>query len=155
MSLDGSHGGLHGLVDALAHHHGVCTGGQVLQALPGDGLCQQGGGGGAVTGNIVGLGGDLPDQLSAHVLKGILQLHFLGDGHAVVGDQGSAVLLAQNHIAALGSQGNLNGIGQLVNAGLQLLASFLAVNNHLCHDKILLNNQSVTTARMSSCFTNL
>ena len=134
IGLDGLNGSGNGLVDALAHDHGVGAGGQVLQALPGDGLCQQGGGGGAVTGHIIGLGGDLPDELCAHVLEGVLQLHFLGNGHAVVGDEGRAVLLAQNHVAALGSQGNLNGIGQLVNAGLQLLAGFFAVNNHLGHD---------------------
>lgn len=51
-------------------------------------------------------------------------------------DEGRAVLLAQNHIAALGSQSNFNGIGQLVNAGLQLLAGFFAVNNHLGHDNL-------------------
>jgi hypothetical protein len=136
VGLDGLNGNGNSLVDALTHDHGVRAGGQILQALTGDGLCQQGGGGGAVTGHVVGLGGDFPDELCAHVLKGVLQLHFLGDGHAVVGDEGRAVLLAQNHIAALGSQSNLNGIGQLVNAGLQLLAGFFAVNNHLGHDNL-------------------
>jgi hypothetical protein len=52
------------------------------------GLCQQRSGGGTVAGNIVGLGGDLLHQLCAHVLKGIGQLHFLGDADAVVGDEG-------------------------------------------------------------------
>ena len=136
VRFDGLNGSGNSLVDALAHDHGVRAGGQILQALTGDGLCQQGGGGGAVTGHVVGLGGDFPDELCAHVLKGVLQLHFLGDGHAVVGDEGRAVLLAQNHIAALGSQSNFNGIGQLVNAGLQLLAGFFAVNNHLGHDNL-------------------
>ena len=153
IGLDGLHSGGNGLLNALAHDHGVCTGGQVLQALAGDGLGQQSRGGGAVTGHIIGLGSDLADELCAHILKGILQLDLLGDGHAIVGDQGSAVLLAQNHIAALRSQSYLNGIGQLVNAGLQLLASFLAINDHLCHNA--LPPQSVTTARMSSCLTNL
>ena len=98
------------------------------------GLCQQGSGGGAVTGNIVGLGGNFLHQLRAHVLKGIGQLDFLGDADAVVGDEGSAVLLIQNYVAALGAKGDLNGIGQLIDAGLQSLAGFIAAHNELRHN---------------------
>ena len=101
------------------------------------GLSQQGSGGGAVTGNIVGLGGNLLHQLSAHVLKGIGQLHFLGDADAVIGEEGSAVLLIQNHVAALGAQGDLNSIGQLINTGLQSLAGFIAAHNELRHNSYL------------------
>ena len=74
---------------------------RAARTAPGKG--QQGGGGGAVAGHVVGLGGDLLDQLRAHVLKGIVQLNLLGDGHAVVGDEGSAELLVQHHVAALGT----------------------------------------------------
>ena len=136
MFLNGGNGGFHSLLDALTHDHGVGTGAQVLQALSRDGLSQQSSGGGAVTGNVVGLGGHFPDELCAHVLKSVLQLHFLGDGHAVVGDEGSAVLLAKDHIAALGSQRYLYGVGQLVNTGLQLFPGFLAIYDHLRHDKL-------------------
>ena len=116
-----------------------------------NGLSQQRGSGGAVAGNVVGLGGHFPHQLRAHILKCIFQLHILGDGHTVVGDEGSAVFLAQNHVPALGAQGNLHGIGQLVNALLQTLASFLAVNNHLSHNAKPPNYSTI--ARMSDCFT--
>ena len=98
------------------------------------GLSQQGGGGGTVAGNIVGLGGNLLHQLCAHVLKGIGQLDLLGDAHTVISDEGSAVLFIQNHVTALGAQGDLNGIGQLVNAGLQSLAGFIAAHNELRHN---------------------
>ena len=101
------------------------------------GLCQQGSGGGAVAGDIVGLGGNFLHQLRAHVLKGIGQLNFLGDADAVVGDEGSAVLLIQNHVAALGAKGDLNGIGQLIDAGLQSLAGFIAAHNELRHNSYL------------------
>ena len=76
-------------------------------------------------------------QLCAHVLKGIGQLHFLGDADAVVGDEGSAVLLIQNNVAALGTQRDLYGIGQSVNAGLQSLAGFIAAHNELRHNSYL------------------
>ena len=98
------------------------------------GLSQQRSGGGTVTGNIVGLGGDLLHQLCAHVLKGIGQLDLLGDAHTVIGDEGSAVLLIQNNVAALGTQRDLYGIGQSVNAGLQSLAGFIAAHNELRHN---------------------
>jgi hypothetical protein len=62
---------------------------------------QHGGGGGAVTGDVVGLLGDLLDQLGADVLVGVLELDLLGDGHAVVGDRGGAPLLLEHDVAAL------------------------------------------------------
>ena len=39
-------------------------------------------------------------------------------------------MLLQHHVAALGAQGDLDSIGQLVNAGFQSLAGFvIAVEN--------------------------
>ena len=35
---------------------------------------------------------------------------------------------------AFENMGDLDGVGQLVNTGLQLLTGFLAVNDHFCHD---------------------
>ena len=58
-------------------------------------------------------------ELRAHVLKRILQLDLLGDGHAVVGDQRSAELLVQHDVAALGAKGDLHGIGQRIDADFQ------------------------------------
>ena len=130
VGLNGLHSSLHAPLNALAHHHGVGAGGYVLQTLTDNGLSQYGGGGGTVAGHIVGLGCHFTDQLCAHILKSVLQLHILGDGNTVIGDEGRAELLAQNHIPALGTQGDLHGVSQLVDASLQILASFLAVNNH-------------------------
>ena len=97
------------------------------------GLSQQGSGGGAVTGHIVGLGGHLAHQLCAHVLKRVVQLDLLGDGHAVVGDQGRTELLIQHHVAALGTQRDLYGIGQLIDTGLQSLAGLVPALDDLRH----------------------
>ena len=120
--------------NAAAQDHRICTGSQILEALADDGLSEQGSGGGAVAGNIVGLGGNFLDELGAHVLKRILELNFLGDGHTVVGDERAAVLLVENNIAALGSKGNLNGIGEGINSTLKRTAGFLAENNLLSHN---------------------
>ena len=79
-----------------------------------DGLGQNGRGRGAVTGHIAGLAGDFADQLGAHVFVGVLELDFLGDGHAVLRDRRGAEFLVENRVAALRAERRLHGIGELV-----------------------------------------
>src|SRR5690606_37008006 len=55
-------------LDADLDLHGVGAGGHELAAGGEDRLGQHGGGGGAVTGDVGGLGGDLLHHLRAHVL---------------------------------------------------------------------------------------
>ena len=74
---------------------------------------------GAVARDVVGLGGDLLDELGAHVLERVLQLHLLGDGDAVVGDRGGAELLLEHDVAALRPEGDLDRVGELVDPGLE------------------------------------
>ena len=143
----GAHGRFHSLIHAAAEHHGVGAGRQVAQALADHGLGEQGGGGGAVAGDVVGLDGDFLHQLSAHVLKGILKLDLFGDGHAVVGDEGRAVLLLEHDVAALGAEGDLDGICEGVDAGFQGLAGVVAVFELLCHNVFLLNCSALIPQR--------
>jgi hypothetical protein len=72
--------------------------------LPGavDRLGEHGGGGGAVAGDVGGLAGDLLDHLRAHVLELVLELDLLGDGDAVLGDDGGAPRLLDDDVPALG-----------------------------------------------------
>ena len=123
---DDGHGGL---VDAALQVHRVHAGGNGLQAFVDDGLGQDGRGGGAVTGSIVGLGGNVFHQLRAHVLELVFQLDFLGDGNAILGDGRSAEGLVQNHVAAFRAEGGLDGIGQHVHADQHFLASGIAELN--------------------------
>ena len=76
--------------DTFFQHHGVRARGDVFETFLDDGLCQNRRGGGAVARHIVGLGGHFADDLRAHILERIGDLDLLCDGHAVVGDQGSA-----------------------------------------------------------------
>ena len=122
LLLDGVDGGGHRLVDALAQAQRVGAGGHVAQPLVDEGLGQHGGGGGAVAGHVVGLGGHFLDQLGAHVLEDVLQLHLTGDGHAVVGDGGGTELLLDDDVAALRAEGHLDRVGQLVHAGFEAAA---------------------------------
>ena len=87
--------------------------GHVLEALLEDRLGQDGGGGGAVAGDVAGLAGDGADQLGAHVLERLLQLDLLGDGDAVLGDPRRAERLLQHDVPAARAERGLDGPGQL------------------------------------------
>ncbi len=113
------------LLDAPAELHGVGAGGQVLQALVDDGLGQDGGGGGAVAGDVVGLGRGFLEQLRAHILEGIFEGDLFGDGDAVMGDGRRAEFLVERDVAALGAEGGLDGAGQHVDALLERAACLL------------------------------
>ena len=122
-----------GLLDAPLEAHRVGAGGDVAQALVDQRLGQHGGGGGAVTGDVVGLGGDLLDQLGAHVLERVVELDLPGDGHAVVGDGRGAELLVEHDVAALRAERDLDRVGQLVDAGLEGAAGVLVELQDLGH----------------------
>ena len=113
------------LVDAALEVHRVHAGGDVLHAFLHDGLRQHGGGGGAVTGHVGGLGSDFLHHLRAHVLELVLQLDFLGDRHAVLGDGGGAERALEHHVAALGAEGHLDRVGQNVHARDHAVAGVL------------------------------
>ena len=122
-----------GLVDPALDFHRVRTGGDVLRAFAIDGLRQHGGGGGAVTGRIAGLAGDFTDELGAHVLVRVLELDFLGHGHAVLGDRRGAELLVENRVAALRTECCLHGVGELVHPSEDGRPRCVAVHKLLCH----------------------
>ena len=105
-----------GLVDAALQVHRVHAGGDVLHAFVHDRLGQHGGGGGAVTGDVGGLGSDFLDHLRAHVLELVLQLDFLGDRDAVLGDGGGAEGALEHDVAALGAERDLDRVGEDVDA---------------------------------------
>ena len=126
------------LLDALADDHRIGTGCNVLHAFVDEGLCEQGSGGGAVAGCVVRLGSDLADELCAHVFACVLQLDLLRDGHAVVGDQRSAVLLIENHVSALRAHGDLNSIRKFIHACDQRVSGIYAVYDILSHNAMLL-----------------
>jgi hypothetical protein len=102
----------HGLVDATLEVHRVHARGDVLHAFAHDALREHGGGGGAVTGVVAGLGSNFLDHLGAHVHELVLELDLLGDRDTVLGDGGRAEGALEDNIAALGAEGDLDRIGQ-------------------------------------------
>ena len=101
-----------GGVDAALQVHRVGAGGDGLQAFAHDRLGQHGGGGGAVAGFVGGVGSDFLHHLRAHVFELVLELDFLRDRHAVLGDGGGAEALLEHRVAALGAERGLDGIGK-------------------------------------------
>jgi len=126
--------GFDGLLDAALQRHRVGTGGHVLETFAVDGLGQHRGGGGAVTSDVAGLAGDLADQLGTDVLIGIRELDLLGDGHAVLGDRRGTELFVDDHVAALGTEGRLDRLGQDFDALQDLLTGcFVEQKLFCCH----------------------
>src|SRR5579883_1384274 len=86
-----------------------------------------------VAGHVVGLGGDLADELRPGVLKGVRQLDLLGDGHAVMGDGGRAVFLLEHDVPSLRAEGDPHHVGQPVHAALEGPPRLLVVQEQLGH----------------------
>ena len=108
-----------GGLDAALDDHRVRPGGHDAKALADHRLAEHDRGRGAVAGDVVGLGRDFLEQLRAHVLERIFELDVAGDGDAVVGDRRRAELLVEDDVAALRTDRDLDGIGELVDAALE------------------------------------
>ena len=122
-----------GRVDAALEAGRVGAGGHVAQALADHRLGQHGGGGGAVAGDVVGLGRDLLDELGAEVLVRVGELDLLGDGHAVVGDRRGAELLVQHDVAPARAERDLDRVGERVDAVLQQVPRVIGEAQDLRH----------------------
>ena len=112
---------------------GVGAGGDVAEALAHERLGEHDRGGGAVTGDVVGLLGDLLDELGTDLLVRVVELDLLGDGHAVVRDRGGAPLLLEHDVAAARAEGHLDGVGEHVEAALEAATGLFVESNDLCH----------------------
>ena len=118
---------------AAAQLDGIGAGCHIAEALLHHRLSQNRGGGGAVTGAVLGLGGHLLDQLGSEVLEGILQLDLAGDGDAVVDDVGGAVLLLEHDVAAARADRHLDRLGQGIDALLKGIARVIGEADQLGH----------------------
>ena len=85
--------------DSTAKIHGVDASRHVLEGLGKDGTGEHSGGGGAISGSLVGLVGDVSHKFGTEVLKLVLELNGLGHGHTVLGDLGATKGLLNDHIA--------------------------------------------------------
>ena len=109
-------------VNALLELHRVRASRDIAHAFVNDGLGEHGGRGGAVTGNIVGLGGGFLQKLRAHVCEWIFELNLFSDGNAVMGDGRGAEFLVERNVATLRAEGGLHRIRKSVNTLFERLA---------------------------------
>ena len=100
--------GVNRALNAALQGHRIRAGGNRLHAVTIDGLGQNRGSGGAVTGNVTGLAGDFTHHLRAHVFQGLAQFNFLGYRHAVLGDDRGAEFLVDDDVAAVGTERDLS-----------------------------------------------
>src|SRR6185503_7853531 len=114
--LDVLDDGVDGDVDAALEVHRIHAGGDRLGAFAHDRLRQHGRGGGAVARGVVGLGGDFAQHLRAHVLELVVELDFLGDGDAVLGDTRRAERFVEDDVAAFRTERDLDGVGKNIDA---------------------------------------
>ena len=124
---------LDGLLDAASQLHRVGALGEHAHAFAHERLGEEGRGRRAVAGEIGGLVGHLADELGAHVLELVGELDLARDRHAVVRDRGHAGQALQHHVAPLGPERDLDGVGQLVDAGLQELPGVVVEVELLAH----------------------
>ncbi len=120
--LDLGRHGLDRLLDAALQFHRVGAGDDVARAFTVDGLGEHRRRRRAVTGRVGRLARDFADHLGAHVLERVLEVDFLRDRHAVLGDGGGAELLVEDHVPALGTEGHLDRVRELVHAAKNRLA---------------------------------
>ena len=132
--IDGAANHGDGFLDAALQGHRVGAGSDGLHAFAVDGLGQNGGGGGAVAGDVGGLGSDFAHHLRAHVLERVFQFDFFCDGDAVLGDGRRTEFLFDDNVAALGAEGDLHCVSQKVDAAQNRLPRLFSVNNLLCHN---------------------
>src|SRR6188768_4521600 len=149
------------LVDAALDVHRVAARGNGLEAFADDRLREHGGGGGAVASFVRGVGSDFLHHLRAHVLELVLELDFLRDRHAVLGDGGGAEALLEHGIAALGAERRLDGVGENVDAAEHLHACVIAESYFFsCHDYLpsmtaMTSSSRMTTSSSPSTFTSV
>ncbi|MNI34806.1 hypothetical protein D3C73_888060 [compost metagenome] len=127
-------------VDTALQVHRVHAGSDGFQAFVDDRLSQNGSGGSTVTSVIVGTGGNVFDQLRAHVFEAIFEFDFFGDGNAVLGDGRSAEALLDDHVTAFRAQGRFYCVSQDVDALEHFFTGGIAKQNFFSsHDRYSLN----------------
>ena len=121
--LEVRHDRLDGEIHTALQVHRVHAGRDRLGALADDRMGENRRGGGAVAGDGAGLGRDFAHHLGAHVLELVGELDLLRDGDAVLGDAGRPEALLEHHVAALGAERHLHGIGENIDAAQHSIAS--------------------------------
>ena len=125
--LEFCHDHVNGLVDSALDVHRIAPGGHGLGAFAEDRLGQNGGGGGAVAGNIACLAGYFLHHLGAHIFELVFKFDLFGDGHAVLGDSRCAEALSIMTFRPLGPRVTLTASARVLTP---LRIDFLASSSY-------------------------
>ncbi len=111
-----------GEIDAALQIHRIEAGGNRFGAFANDRGGEDGRRRRAVAGDVILLGSDFADELGAEIFEPVGKFDFLGDRHAVLADARRAEGLLDDDVAALGTERDLNGIGEDFDAAQQPVA---------------------------------
>ena len=131
------HGLRYRLIDAALQSHRIGSGSNGLDPFPENRLSQNRSRGRPVSRHVAGLGSHFPHHLGSHVLFDVLEFDLFGDGDAVLGNGRRPEFLVQNDIPSLGTQGDANRVGQLIDTLQDGLTGIFTVSNSLCHASFL------------------
>ena len=113
------------VVNSLFHSadnlNGVDPGHNNLHTLSNHSSGKDGGSGGTITSQVVGLGSSLANKLGTNVLNGILKLDLSGDSNTIIDDLGGAVFRFEDDITSLGAKRDTDDGSELVNTSLHFL----------------------------------
>ena len=129
---------LNGGLNATLHLRRCRTACYVAQPLIHECLRQHGCGSRTVTGNVVSLGGYLFSELRAQVFVGVFKLNFAGDRDTIIRDNRCTPLFIEHNIAPAWAEGNLDRIGEFIDAGLQGLTGGIVEFKLFSHEYSLL-----------------
>ena len=118
----GVRGGRRGPVQAALQIDGAGPGDDVAHAVGEDRVRQDSRRAGSVADGFACLFSRLPQHPGAEIFFRVLQLQFLGDGHAVVADERGAPFLFDQHRFGTGAQRDADGVGKLRGAAQDLVA---------------------------------
>jgi hypothetical protein len=103
-------------VDTTAEVHGVHASSYALAALDEDGTSEDSGGGGTVTSDVISGRSNLLDKGSSYVLEPVTEFNGFGYSDTIFGDLRASVRLLNDDVSALGAEGDLDGVGELLYA---------------------------------------
>ena len=129
---------LNGGLNTALHLRRCRTACYVAQPLIHECLRQHGCGSRTVTGNVVSLGGYLFSELRAQVFVGVFKLNFAGDRDTIIRDNRCTPLFIEHNIAPAWAEGNLDRIGEFIDAGLQGLTGGIVEFKLFSHEYSLL-----------------
>ncbi len=148
---------LDGLLDAALDPHRVRAGSDVLQALADNRLGEHRRRRRAVSGNVVGRRRDLFDELCALILERVLDLDLACDRDSVVRDRRCAELLVEHDVPTLRAKGDLDRVGEDVDAALEraprLLVELQFFMSHVISPSFVMVTRRTRRRALSSCST--